>query len=327
MNNIRAILLGAGNVARAFARVATELSIVGIADSTCALRLERLADLQGVLEHKEAGGSLRDYFSAERRLDVDGLLGLVRNLGVSVLIETLPTNLHDGQPALSWILAALSQGVAVVTVDKGPLVCAYDGLMAAARQGGARIAFRGTTGVWPPPDMIREEIVEIEGVLNGTTNYILSCMCEGGLSFEEALRNARLHGIAEPDPTLDIEGWDSAAKILILSKTFMNGQGDLRNVVRTGIGASTQQMINTARSGGKVVRLMARARRSSGGVELCVEPEIVPPGSSFFDVSGTHKAAVFRTAGNDRVFVRGVSGREAIARTILDDVRQVTQPR
>jgi homoserine dehydrogenase len=325
MSTIRAVLLGFGNVARAFARNAADVSVVGVVDSTCALRLDRAAELQRLLEHKDAGGTLREYPGTEARLDVAELLGLLPALEVSVVIESLPSNLRDGEPALSWILAAVSQGIAVVTVDKGPLVAGYERLMAAAKQGGTRIGFQGTTGVWPSAAVIHDEIVGIDGVLNGTSNYILSGMCGGGLSIDEALRDAKLRGIAEPDPTLDIDGWDSAAKILILSKAFMKGRGSLSSIERTGIGASSEGMISAARMTGKVVRLMARARRSSDGVLLSVRPEIISPRSPFFALAGTRKAAVFRTARRKRVLVSGVSGREAIARIIMDDVRSVTQ--
>jgi homoserine dehydrogenase len=324
MDKIRAALLGFGNVARAFARTATELSIVGVADRTCALCLDRSDELLTLIEHKEAGKSLREYPSAARRLDVAELLGLLLSIGVSVVIESLPTNLQYGQPALGWILTVLSQGIAVVTVDKGPLVCGYDSLIAAARSGGARLAFQGTAGVWPPAAVFEHEVVEIEGILNGTTNHILSGMCESGLGFEEALREAQLRGIAEPDPKLDVDGWDAAAKILILSRALMKGRTALCDVARTGIDATTQRLVDKARSTGRVVRLLARARSSPVGVQLSVAPEIIGPESPFFAVAGTEKAAIFHTAGRDRFFVPGFSGRGSIARIIMDDVRSVT---
>jgi homoserine dehydrogenase len=325
MNKIRAVLLGFGNVGRAFAKTATKISIVGVADRTCALRLNRLVELPALIEHKEAGRSLWDYPSATGRLDVAGLLGLLRPLGVSVVIESLPTNLQDGQPALDWILTTLSQGVAVVTVDKGPLVCGYDSLMASARQGGTKLAFQGTAGVWPPAATFKEEVVEIEGTLNGTSNYILSAMCETGIGLDEALREACLRGIAEPDPSLDVEGWDSAAKILILSRMLMKARPAPSGVTRCGIDASTHQLVREARATGGVVRLLARARSSGAGTQLSVAPEMVRPESPFFAVSGTDKAAIFRTAGGGRFFASGASSLSSIVQIIMDDVRSVVQ--
>jgi homoserine dehydrogenase len=147
-------------------------------------------------------------------------------------------------------------------------------------------------------------------------------MQERGLSFDQALVQAQADGVAEPDPSLDIEAWDSSAKILILAKSLMQSSAELSDVSRTGINAGTQALIQTASKMGKVVRLVCRARESEGQVRLSVAPELVGNGSPFFSVRGTSKLAIFRT-GHGEITSASLSGRDAIAKTIMDDVISV----
>ncbi len=324
MGNVRVALLGFGNVARAFVAAATDVHIAAVADSSGARCIEGPEELRHLLALKRAGKSLRDYPSKDSPLEIPDLIGRLNDLGVGVLVESLPTNLKDGQPALDWIHAALLCGVSVVTVDKGPLVHGFDRLATAKKTGGAGLAFQGTTGVWPSRHVIGQAVVEIQGILNGTTNYVLSEMCEAGLDFESALHGAQKRGIAEPDPQLDLEGWDAAAKILILAKMLMNAQGGLSDVSRTGIGPATLNQVREARAKGRVVRLLARARMSMGRVMLSVRPEILGADSPFFSVSGATKAAVFRTAEGEVFFVPASSGWISISQIIMEDIRSIT---
>ena len=143
------------------------------------------------------------------------------------------------------------------------------------------------------------------------------------MSFEEALRQAQANGIAEPDPSLDVDGWDTACKILILAKSLIGADVRLPEVSRIGIGPETESLIHEARSSGRVVRLIGRARIWQGRVRVSVAPKLVPSDSPFYDVGGTSKAALFRTEGKGEVLSVAMSGRDAIAQTIKDDIRLV----
>ncbi len=264
------------------------------------------------------------YPSEAPFLEVSAFIRRLPELGIRVLVESLPGNLEDGQPAQDLLCETLMHGVSVVTVDKSPLVHAFDRLQAAAASGGAKIAFSGTTGVWPTADARGQTVLEIEGTLNGTTNHILSEMCETGADFETALREARDRGIAEPDPRLDIDGWDAAAKILILSRALMHMRAALSDISRTGISPASQALVTKARSSGRVVRLVAHARLASGQAQLTVRPEILGPESPFYSISGTAKAAIFRTAEAGQLFVTARSGLDAISGIIQGDLRSVT---
>ncbi|MEK6325351.1 MAG: hypothetical protein AABN33_27235 [Acidobacteriota bacterium] len=325
-------LLGFGNVGRAFASYvdATDalpirIHVRAVADSSGALFLNQGSTIERVIAHKESGRSLREYAPSEPILGTDEFVRALPSAGVSILVESLPTSITSGQPALDWIAAALAQGTSVVTVDKGPLVHGFGALKEAVRKGAARLGYSGTTGVSMPDELATDRVLEIRGVLNGTTNYVLSEMQQHDRSFDEALATAQAEGIAEPDPSLDLQGWDTAAKILILANSLMGADAHLAEVSRTGIGLQTESLIRIARESGRVVRLVGRARIWQGRVRVSVAPKLVGPDSPFYSVSGTSKAAMFRTERQGEVLALARSGRDAISQTIVDDIARMSK--
>ncbi|HKY04831.1 MAG TPA: hypothetical protein VJQ56_08075 [Blastocatellia bacterium] len=327
-------LLGLGNVGRSFIdyllrvdgrEVAPRIlpQIRAVADSGGGIYLDRPDEIEAVLEIKRAGGRLDDYAPSRLIRNPREFIDSLPASGVSALVESLPTNLDDGQPALELLTAALNRGVNVVTVDKGPLVNGFDALTVATGACGARLGYTGTTGVAIPEEVLNSRVLEIRGVLNGTTNYILTEMQERELSFEEALGRAQQSGIAEPDPRLDVEGWDSASKILILAKALMQAEGGIRDVSRIGIGPETEELIKVGRASNRRVRLVARARIWQGRVRVSVAPKLVAGDSPFYRVAGTSKAALFRTATEGETISHARSGRDAISEIILDDLIRV----
>jgi len=332
MTQVTVGLLGFGNVGRAFVRYAqsaaaasqASIRIRAVADSSAGLLLDNDSTLERVMAHKEAGRSLREFAPGNFIGDTREFIRALQSGGISILVESLPTNIADGQPALALIAAALEQGANVVTVDKGPLVHGYEALKMAALRGGAQLGYSGTTGVSIPIELAGDSVLEIRGVLNGTTNYILTEMQQGQRSFDEALAGAQADGIAEPDPSLDVQGWDTASKILILAKSLMGADARLAEVSRIGIGPETESLIKIARESGRVVRLAGRARIWQGRVRVSVAPKLVEPDSPFYSVSGTSKAAVFRTERQGAVLALARSGRDAISQTIMDDIARMS---
>jgi homoserine dehydrogenase len=175
----------------------------------------------------------------------------------------------------------------------------------------------------PPAELRDGPPVEIRGILNGTTNYILSAMQTRSIGFLEALEEARSLGIAEPDPRLDIEGWDAACKIVILANRWMDARARLDEVVRIGIGPEIESLAQTARASQRKLRLLSRARVWQGRVRLSVAPKLVALDSPFYSLDGVRKGAVFRTAGRGDLFAEGLSGRDAISQTILADLMEI----
>jgi homoserine dehydrogenase len=324
-------LLGFGNVGRAFVRYleataderSVRLHVRAVADSSGGLFLNEDSTIERAIAHKESGRTLRELAPSEARRCADEFIRALPSAGISILVESLPTNITNGQPALDLITAALAQGTDVVTVDKGPLVHGFDSLGAASQKGAAQLGYSGTTGVSVPQEVTGDRVLEIRGVLNGTTNYILTEMQQHQRSFYEALATAQADGLAEPDPSLDLQGWDTASKILILANSLMSANARLAEVSRTGIGLQTESLIRVARDSGRVVRLVGRARIWQGRVRVSVAPKLVGPDSPFYTVSGTSKAAVFRTERLGEVLALARSGRDAISQTIVDDIARM----
>ena len=326
MEPLNVALLGLGNVGQAFAQYIqneNNIRIRAVADSSGALFIKDPEHLNTLLAQKTAGHNILQIGFPGVITDIREWINLLRGENITCLIESLPTNIKDGQPALGFLTQALRQGIHVVTVDKGAPVHGFTMLKQAAAAGNSRFAFTGTTGVAIPDEIRGEAVLEIRGVLNGTTNYILTAMQQQGLSFAAALAQAQRDGIAEPDPSLDTEGWDTACKILILANAIMNAGVTLAEVARIGISEATEIAIEAARRSGQRVRLVGRARIARNGeVRVSVAPQAITADSLFYDINGTSKAAIFRTAQRE-VVAYARSGRDAISQVILDDVRTV----
>lgn len=332
-HKIRIALLGFGNVARAFVRYvaatkeqnAFQIDISAIADSSGGLFLTDQSMLARTLAHKSSGHLLSEFSPNQVISDTHQFVRMLQANDISLLVECMPTNIESGEPALDLIAAALARGTNVVTVNKGPVVHGFAALKSAAREGGAKFLFSGTTGVSIPEEIEHESVLEIRGVLNGTTNYILTEMQQHSRSFSEALDEAKAQGIAEPDPTLDLEGWDTASKTLILAKALMGASCRLSEVPRIGIGPETESLIRVAQKTNRIVRLVGRARIWQGRVRVSVAPKIVSGDSPFYSIEGSSKAAVFRTKTRGEVFKTSISGRDAISQTIIDDIERVVR--
>ena len=232
-------------------------------------------------------------------------------VGARVLVEMTPTNLRDGQPGLSHVRAAIARGMDVVSANKGPFVLFYDELHTAARGHGCRLHLSAATAAALPTldvgtvCLAGARLLSAEGILNGTTNYILTRMHEEGCSFEEALGEARRKGIAETDPTLDVSGRDTANKMIIIcnrlfGKTY--GPGDISVEGITGI---TPDRIERAAGAGRVVKLIGSAHRHDGEVLLKVSPEELDGSHPLASVNGTEKAISYLTDSMDRITVMG----------------------
>jgi homoserine dehydrogenase len=327
MKKVSVALFGLGNVGRAFARYLVDNSVAiqidAIADSSGGLFLTDDLSLARAVSHKELSRPLVGLAPDQVISDHRAFIRALPAAGVTVLVDCLPTNIATGEPGLGLIESALKQRINVVSVDKGPLVHGFETLQRTARESGADLRYSGTTGVSIPSEVAGDRVLEIRGVLNGTTNYVLTEMQQNNRSFEDALAQAQSEGIAEPDPSLDIQGWDTASKILILAKSLMGADARLSDVSRIGIGPETESLIRTARDSGRVVRLVGRARIWQGRVRVSVAPKLLRPDSQFYAVSGTSKAAMFRTRDGGEVIASAPSSRTAIARTIVDDILKI----
>jgi len=248
-----------------------------------------------------------------------------------VLFEATSLSPRDGQPAIDYIRAALEAGVHAVTANKGPIVYAYDELSSLAVAKGRRFLFESTVmdGV-PIFALFRDNLPAIHlhgfrGILNSTTNVILSGM-EDGLSFDESLAKAQQIGVAETDPSNDIEGWDAAVKVAAVIRVLMAVPIRLDEIQREGIGKLSGEAVRAARADGRPYKLVCRARRNGQGVTASVGPEQVPLSDPLAWVAGTSSIVYFETdIFPGLVITENNPGLEATAYGMLADfVRAVT---
>ena len=310
LKSIHLIFHGLGNVNRRVLRILHDKMellhnryrldplIVGVVDSQGAAWDPKGLDPSEILALKAAGRSV-----AEHPAGRPGMSGmeLLEQAEADVLVEASPLNLETGQPGLGCIRAALSRGMHVVTSNKGPLVLAYQELMELARSNGVGIKFSATVGGGLPAvnigqrDLAGATILRLEGILNLTSHYILSQM-SAGTSFEEALAQAQAEGHAEADPRLDVEGWDAAAKLVILANAVLGQPTALADVEVTGITDVTYEQICQARMERQIIKPLAWAeRRADGGYALRVSPARLPLHHPLARLTPHQMAVVYHT--------------------------------
>jgi homoserine dehydrogenase len=283
---LRIALTGFGNVGQGLAsllrdhaeeyrdRYGVRIVLTGVADRGGAVVEPGGLAPDAVLQTKHEHGSV----SADG--GIPGLRGseFLDAAEASVLVEAASTSFEDAEPGWGYVQAALERRMDIVLASKGVLVLHYDELMASARSQNVRILFSATVGA-PVPllelashTLVGVRIHAFEGIVNATTSQILSSMAEG-LTYEQGVQAAQAIGVAETDPTLDVDGWDAAAKAVIIAHALFGAGISLDDVSRKGIrGVSTDDLLE-ASSRGRTIKLVARVRREADGVRASVAPE------------------------------------------------------
>jgi len=279
--------IGFGHVGRAFARLligrrawlgrelGVECRVTGIATLDHGMAIDHAGlPLDKILRSRKTGSNLQRCHNGPACTTTTDF---VRQCGADVLFEMSVLNL-TGEPAATYIREALGAGLHVVTINKGPVATQFRELTRLARLRAVRFLYEGTVMDGAPVfNLVRQtlpasRILSVRGILNSTTNYILTQM-EQGASFESALAYAQEQGIAEADPTLDLDGWDAAAKVSILIQAMMGGSTKPSEIRREGISEETGKLVRAAVRRDRRVRLVARAYRQGGQLIGKVEPE------------------------------------------------------
>jgi homoserine dehydrogenase len=273
---IKIVIVGLGNVGRRLLelmekkrtllrrRFNLEFIIVAAADSSGAHIFSDGVSPNELIALKTRRGKIGDTLNSMDPIQV------MRSVVADLLVELSPTNLKTGEPGLSFIRAALGRKMSVVTANKGPLVLAFDELMKTARRQGVRLLHSATvTGGLPTLNVGRRdlgacEFAGFEGIVNATTNYILTRMSEGE-SFDTALHHAQEVGHAEADPSLDVDGWDAATKLVIIADAVLGRPTRLEEIEVVGIRGVSEEELREARANGQVIKLVARAERAADG--------------------------------------------------------------
>ncbi len=305
---IRLALVGVGNVGGAFLdllagravplkeRYGLEFRLTGAADRSGALLAEDGISAAALRAHKASGQGVASYRGGRPDMAAPAMLEAV---AADLLLEAAPVNLATGQPGLDCVRVALRRRMDVVLADKGPLVLAFDELTEAARRAGARLAYSATVcGALPVVNIGQRDLAgctirSVRGVFNSTSNSILAAMARGG-SYAEALRQAQADGIAEADPSLDVEGWDTANKLVIIANSILGQRATLADVQPViGITGIAPEEIRARAAAGQTVKLVASARWIGDRYALSVEPEWLPPDDFLASVDGWEMGIVF----------------------------------
>ena len=304
-------LIGFGHVGRRFARLLGERRDWLSLDYDLDCRIVAIATRRRGSIVNAAGLDAADLADA---LDRDGHTGLgdagdsfaaIRALSESpadlrIVVETTLLDIAAGQPAIDHVRAGLQAGCHVVTANKGPVAFAYEELNALAADRGLSFLFEGAVmdGV-PIFNLVRETLPAVEirgfrGVINSTTNHILTAI-EDGESFDSALARMQAEGIAEADPSLDVDGWDAAAKTSALANVLLRARTTPQAIDREGIGHGTARLAMAAKARGARIRLVASARRTPSGLAASVRPVELAETDMLAALRGMSNALVLET--------------------------------
>ncbi len=301
--------IGFGNVARALARLLERksdllkskyditFSVTGIATGSHGFTVNPNGlDIHKALELVES----KQPISSLSTVQVEDSLAVIKHSNASVMFENSPVNTQTGQPALDHIRAALNLGMHAITANKGPVVHGYRELTALAESKGKKFRFESAVlGGAPVFSVFREafplaELSSIKGIFNATTNIILSRM-ENGESYDDAVRYCQSIGVAETDPTNDVDGWDAAIKVAALVTVLMDTPMTPQQVNPTGIRSITSEMIAKAKVEGKRYKLVCSAEKVGDTVNASVAPQLVDSSSPLYGMMNSSTGLTFRT--------------------------------
>jgi homoserine dehydrogenase len=310
MTHYKLALLGFGNVGQALARLLLDkrdtlqreyditFSITGIATGRHGTAIDPQGlDASRALQAVSQGKTLEAFSILPVPSDT---FDFIRRCAADILFENTPVNYETGQPALDHLRAALENGMHAITANKGPVVHGFHELTNLAKGKGLKFYFESTVMDGAPIFSLYRETLpgarlkSLKGLLNSTTNMILTRM-EQGESFDQAVAYCQEIGIAETDPSGDVDGWDAAVKVAALVTVMMGSPLKPQQVNRLGIRGITSEEISRARAEGRRWKLVCSAQRGANGVEARVAPELVAPDSPLYGVNGTTSIVQFET--------------------------------
>jgi len=307
MQTYRLAIIGFGNVGQGFTQILRDEGAELAQQYGARFQIVAVCDLLKGSVHDPKGldpAALLDSIAAATTLrggrEAWDALQTIERSNADIVIELSYTDLKTGEPAITHVRRALELGKHVVTSNKGPIALKYPELKALAEKNGVEIGAEGTVMSGTPSLRMAQELLsaarirKIQGILNGTTNYILTQM-EAGATYTAALKDAQAKGYAEADPTGDVEGFDAAGKVVIMANLLMGQSLTLGEVDRQGITRLTSGDIAAAKAAGERWKLIGRVETIGDRTIASVKPTRLPIHHPLASVSGATNAITFST--------------------------------
>jgi homoserine dehydrogenase len=284
-------------------------------------------DPKALLDHINEKGDLKEFPAPDKGWDARETIEMS---GANVLVELSFTDLKTGEPALSYMTQALESGMNVATTNKGPAALHFPKLLELSKAHGGKIGVEGTVMSGTPTlalgmNMLAAAgVTRVQGILNGTTNYILGEM-ENGAGYADALQDAQAQGYAEADPAGDVEGHDAAAKVVILANLVMGQSMTMEDVSCTGISGITLDQIRAAQAENQRWKLIGTLENVAGQVQGSVKPVKVDATHPLYGVGGATNAITYSTdLLGDITLIGPGAGRIETGYAIIGDILSFT---
>lgn len=329
-------LIGFGGVGKALVRLLMEkreyilekydleIRIKYILKSDGGLYEAKGIDLAEVIEFIKNNRNIKEHLSWKDNLNIEDI---IKNNDIDTLVELTSTNIETGEPGLTHIKKALENKISVVTGNKGPIILKYSELKKIAKENSVNLRVGCTTGGALPSinggiyDVAGSEIQSIEGILNGTTNYILSKMTNDDVTYEEALKDAQQCGIAEANPSLDVLGYDTACKIIILSNVLKETNINLNDIEVQGITEVKLEYLRELKKENRKLKLVGKVESLNNEVKAYVKLMEIDENHPLYFVDYKNKGIYFKTDTlGDISIIGGASGTMNAAASIVRDL-------
>lgn len=329
-------LIGFGGVGQALIKLLTDkkdyilekyeldIKIKYIIKSDGGLYDQKGINLDEVVEFIEDNRNIKEHLLWKSNLNIKDI---INNNDIDTLIELTSTNIETGEPGLTHIKKALENKINVVTGNKGPIILKYNELKEIAHKNSVELKVGCTTGGALPSinggiyDIAGSEIKSIEGILNGTTNYILSKMMNNDITYEEALKDAQDCGIAEANPCLDVLGYDTACKIIILSNVIKETNISLKDIEVEGITEVKLEDLRILKKKNKKIKLVGKVESLNDEITAYVKLIEIDENHPLYFVDYKNKGIYFKTDTlGDISIIGGASGTKNAAASILRDI-------
>ncbi len=267
-------------------------------------------DIPTFLEHVSAGKKI-DEFSAPGAVSGLDSVKTIQQVDADIMVEVTYTDIKTGEPATTHMREALAKGMSIATTNKGPVTLHFKELCNLAEQNNAILKYEGVVMSGTPIfDLLDyclavNDVKEIKGILNGTTNFMLTKMEDDNMAYDDALTLAQKLGFAEADPTADVEGFDALAKVVILSNVVLGGSIGPDDVERIGISGISIEDVQQAKTEGMRYKLIGSTKLVDGKIIASVKPEKMPLSDPLAGVGGAVNALTFNTDLSGEITILG----------------------